>query len=76
MSGTSDCQISGDTIKCPADATFNFDGIPKHLEANITCPFDSVALSQWMETSQQGLCTCNGILLDENLVETEGGGAT
>jgi hypothetical protein len=78
MSGTAgtDCQINGDTINCPAGADFVFDGTPKYLEATITCPFDSVAQSQWKETSQEGLCTCNGRLLDENRDEEEGGPIT
>ena len=66
-----ECTITGGWTTCPADAQFIFGGVPKQLDATITCPLNSVDQSEFRRMSQAGLCSCTSRLLDENNVEED-----
>jgi hypothetical protein len=53
------CYITGGSNICPASADFTFDGVVKRLTAELVCPLDAVAQSDFREASQLGLCECN-----------------
>ena len=66
VSADNTCRISGENNKCPAGSTMTYAGDRKTLDADILCPLDSVAQSEWIEGSQKGLCGCESQRLDEN----------
>jgi hypothetical protein len=58
------CYIAGDVNVCPATADFTFDGKIKRLTANLACPLNAVAQSDFRDASQKGLCSCLATLTD------------
>lgn len=65
MSTTVDnqCTITGGLLTCPADTILTFGTGNKVLDAEITCPLNSVDQSQFRDMSQKGLCDCNAQIL-------------
>jgi hypothetical protein len=62
----SDCYITGGKVSCPADTQFTFGGAEKTLDADITCPLNSVDQTQFRDMSQKGLCTCDATIMETN----------
>jgi hypothetical protein len=58
------CYIAGSVLRCPAASDFTFSGQTVTLDAEILCPFESVAQSSFIEASQQGRCQCDSTLID------------
>jgi hypothetical protein len=62
----SECFITGGKVECPANSDFTFGAAKKTLDADITCPLNSVDQTQFRDMSQKGLCTCDAKLIDTN----------
>ena len=58
------CFITGGFNICPAGADFKFDGVTKRLTAELACPLDAVAQSDFRQASQEGKCTCDASVRD------------
>jgi len=73
ISAANKCRINGDSNKCPAGSYLNYAGERQILDADVYCPLDSVAQSEWIEGSQKGLCDCTSMLMDAdcNIIEEE-----
>lgn len=65
ISAANPCRIKGGSNKCPAGSTLNYAGERNTVDADVYCPLDSVAQSDWIQGSQKGLCDCSAVLLDE-----------
>ena len=66
IAATNECKIAGENNKCPAGSEITYGEEPRRtIDAYIGCPLDSVTQSDWVDASQQGLCTCEATLLDD-----------
>lgn len=67
------CTIKGDQNKCFAGSTMDYAGVQQSIDAYVLCPLDSLGQSDWIEASQNGLCSCQSALYDSEcgLIEEE-----
>mmetsp|Transcript_22635 Transcript_22635/g.63131 ORF Transcript_22635/g.63131 Transcript_22635/m.63131 type:complete len:164 (-) Transcript_22635:86-577(-) len=67
MAGTSEnlCMINGDYNICPGDISVSYSGEVTYLNADVSCPFDAVLQSNFIQASQNGVCNCTTAILTE-----------